>query len=293
MAKKPSTIAITGANGFVGSALVSYFAAQGWSVVALVRKPESQPARKGVRYAAYNLLEPLDAAVFQGVDVVVHAAYVKQDKTNPNAFQANVSGAEKLLQASRQAGVAKTIFISSMSSHEAAQSSYGKQKFTIEKLFTAPGDLSIRPGLVVGNGGIVQAMVQFMKSKHLAPLLGGGHQPLQPVSPTKIGEAIASAVQRGVSGVVTVASVEVYSYKQFYKALADASHTRVLFVPLPLWALLAAAGVVEFLHLPLGVNRDNVMGLKKLIAVDTAADLARLNLAPETLDDILADVPLS
>jgi len=60
-----------------------------------------------------------------------------------------------------------------MSAHDGAESVYGRQKLAIEQLFNTKKDISLRGGLIIGNGGIVKEMVMFMRSKHLVPLIGG------------------------------------------------------------------------------------------------------------------------
>lgn len=98
---KPKTIIITGAGGFLGSALVKYFKKQGWHVIALVRNAKKYK-QAGVEYVEYDLTQPLDDSVFAGADYLVHAAYVKYDRKHPDAMNINLEGAKQLLKASRQ-----------------------------------------------------------------------------------------------------------------------------------------------------------------------------------------------
>jgi len=282
------TIAITGASGFLGSELVDYFASQGWKVVALVRQPKLQPARKHVSYLAYDLETIVAPSIFTSVDVLVHAAFIKQDRQHPYAYQENVQAAERLLTASRHAKVKHKIFVSSMSSHEGAVSIYGRQKLAIEKLFNQAGEVSLRAGLLIGNGGIVKTMADFMRRKHVVPLVGGGRQPLQIVNVSDMGPVIVRTIERSTPAVLTIATPEVYSYKYFYTALAKQLNVWVLFVSTPFVVLLAALRLAGWLHLPTAVNVDSVLGLKKLIAVDNRHDLELLDIALDDLETSLS-----
>ena len=55
-----------------------------------------------------------------------------------------------------------------------------------------------------------------------------------------------------------------------------------------LFALLAAMRAIAFLRLPLAVNEDNLWGLKKLRAVDNAADVKELDVKLDSLHEALA-----
>ena len=65
---RPSTVAVTGSSGLVGSALCAYLSTGGYRVVRLVR---GAPRREGER--RWDPLHP-EPAAFEGVDAVVHLA---------------------------------------------------------------------------------------------------------------------------------------------------------------------------------------------------------------------------
>lgn len=283
MSKRPlSTVAITGASGFLGAALTSYFLNRNWQVVALVRNPPKSNDER-LTYKKYDIYEDLSTEALEGVDYVVHAAYIKRDREHPDAFQANIEGAERLLRAARDAKTKKNIFISSMSAHDDAISLYGRQKLAIEELFNAKTDVNLRLGLIIGNGGIVGNMADFMRRMHVVPLIGNGQQPLQIINVNNVGVVIEHTITYDISGTLTVATPEVYSYKDFYKALARRLSIRVLFVPIPVFILLSMTKVAEVLHLPTAVNSDSVQGLQKLISVETKEDLKKLHVELDSL----------
>jgi nucleoside-diphosphate-sugar epimerase len=288
MNRERPTVFITGASGFVGSQLMRFLAARGWNVVGLVRDTEKSETRKNVRYVAYDLHKPFDGAIFEGVDYLVHTAYVKFDRAHRDAFEVNVSGTERLLAAAREHGVKKSIFMSSMSAHEGAVSIYGRQKLAIEALLDVSNDVILRCGLIVGNGGIVQQMANFMRTKRVAPLVDGGTQPLQIISVHNLLQVIEQVLERDLHGRFVVANPEVYAYKELYNAMGRQLGVNPMFVPVPFFVLLAAMRTIAFLRLPLAVNEDNLWGLKKLRAVDNAADVKELDVKLDTLHEALA-----
>jgi nucleoside-diphosphate-sugar epimerase len=286
-ADKRKTIIITGANGFLGTALVKYFKEDGWRVIALVRNARKYKAA-GVEYVEYDLSQPFDTSVFAGADYLVHTAYVKYDNKHPDALNTNLEGAKRLLKASRQHKLKRNVFMSSMSAHSGAESVYGKQKLAVEKLFKAPDCAVIRAGLIMGNGGMVKQMTDFMKSKHAVPLIGGGKQPLQVIAVYDLVRVIKTILTENHSGTLTIATPQVYTYKAFYSALRKHLGIVVVFIPIPLGALLGIVKLTSLLHLPISINEDNVLGLKNLRSAKTADDLRTLHIELDSLDQILS-----
>ncbi len=227
---KLPTIAITGATGFLGSILVDYFLEKNWKVVSLSRRANSK-RHKNLEFRTYDLGQPIKSSALSKVDYLVHAAYVKLSD-NSEALDINIVGARNLTNAIKKSAIKQTIFISSMSAHKDAISIYGKQKLTIERMFsTLKNSTIVRPGLIIGKGGIVKEMTLIMTSKHLVPIVGGGNQPLQIISVFDLAEAIYNIFKKSLHGKFVIATTEVYKYKDFYKALANYLHTWVLYIP--------------------------------------------------------------
>ena len=107
---------VTGANGFVGSALARAARAQGWSVTALVRRPV--PGLAGVRACDYSTSSLAEALKETKPEFIAHAAgsaSVAGSLEDPAAdFTSSVALTQRLLEAIRQSGVrAKLVFMSS------------------------------------------------------------------------------------------------------------------------------------------------------------------------------------
>lgn len=114
-------VLVTGASGFVGSALVTGLKQQGHDVVATTRTAVSVPV-EGVNYQVIgDLGGELDwHSALQDIDVVVHTAarvHVMDDSCDDplQAFrQANVFATLGLARQAAEAGVRRFVFISSI-----------------------------------------------------------------------------------------------------------------------------------------------------------------------------------
>ena len=130
------TIAVTGATGFVGQALLDQALETGQTVKALTRR--DQLPRDGVDWVSGDL-ESAEAlrALMRGAEAVIHVAGVVNDAAR---FESgNVLGTLNVIEAAKAEGVQRFIHVSSLSAREPDLSAYGASKARAEKLIMASG----------------------------------------------------------------------------------------------------------------------------------------------------------
>ena len=132
------TIAVTGATGFVGQALLDRAAKAGIEVRALTRR--EQPPREGVEWVRGDLEDHAALKrLCQGTEAVIHVAGVV-NAPDPEGFErGNVTGTLNVIEAARHAGVPRLVHVSSLSAREPDLSVYGASKARAEKLVRAGG----------------------------------------------------------------------------------------------------------------------------------------------------------
>ena len=170
-----SLIAITGATGFVGSAVLDAVLAEGHQVRALARR--DQAARAGVTWVRGDLGDTgALAALVAGADAVVHVAGLT-NTPDPAQFEiANVTGTAHVIAAMAEAGVRRLVLVSSLAAREPKLSAYGASKARAETLVEASGlDWTIvRPPGVYGPRD-VDYLEMFRTAKWgFVPLPPGG-----------------------------------------------------------------------------------------------------------------------
>lgn len=233
------------------------------------------PARlPGVSYQTWTLTDPLSPDLLDGADCVIHGALVKYD--DAVASELNISGSRRLIAECRAAGVGRTVFMSSMSARSGALSQYGRDKFYLQGEFGGPRELVVRPGLVLGNGGLFHSLRRFVARGRVVPLVGGGRQLIQTVHINDLAAAIEAGVRLNLSGTVTVAERTPILFKELLAETARLLRLRSIFVPVPYKAVDVALRVAGLLRIRLPVSTDNLLGLRGLQTYDVAADLERL-----------------
>ncbi|MGY1750222.1 NAD-dependent epimerase/dehydratase family protein [Modestobacter sp. SYSU DS0511] len=163
MAELPSghlsgmTVAVTGASGNVGTALLRTLADAGVAEVrglARRRPPETEPYA-GVRWFSADLgessSEPVLDEFLAGADAVVHSAWALIPDRQPDLLhRVNVEGTRRVLDAAGRAGVAHVVALSSIGTYAAGpqvhpvgedwpttgipSSQYSRMKSTVEGL---------------------------------------------------------------------------------------------------------------------------------------------------------------
>jgi len=146
-------VAITGANGFIGSHLLRRFGDAGWEVRELVRR-DIELGRFAER--------------FVGADVVVHAAGATRAPTSEQLHESNVTLTATMVAAAREARVGRFVFLSSLAAVGPAASletpideattrapleAYGRTKLDAERVVVESSDLPfviVRPAAVYG-----------------------------------------------------------------------------------------------------------------------------------------------
>jgi len=146
-----SVLAITGATGFVGSAVLDAALGAGHQVRALTRRV--QPERAGAEWVPGDLSSAAAlAALIAGADAVIHIAGLTSTP-DPGEFEpANVTGTANIIAAMKHAGAARLVFVSSLAARMPRLSAYGASKARAETLVEASAlDWTIiRPPAVYG-----------------------------------------------------------------------------------------------------------------------------------------------
>lgn len=171
-----TTLAVTGATGFVGSHVLDQAQAMGVEVRALTRR--MQRPREGVTWVGGALDDPagLDQ-LMAGADAVLHIAGVINAPEEAGFIAGNVTGTGAVIDAARRAGISRFVHVSSLAAREPALSAYGRSKALSEELVRNAGiDWTIiRPPAVYGAGDRETLELFRMAKYRVVMLPPGGH----------------------------------------------------------------------------------------------------------------------
>jgi nucleoside-diphosphate-sugar epimerase len=272
---------ISGLNGFVAGRLAAHLQAAGFEVTGSSRTPSSVPgARK------WSLSDPPDVDLFQGAGVLVHCAH----DFSPGAKQSNVSGTIALAEAARRAGVKRQVLLSSLSARPDAITDYGSAKYVLERHFLEHGDTIVRPGTVIGKGGLFGKMALMIRTKPILPLIDGGKNPITVIGIVDLCRALQAILDRSEPREYNLYYSEMPTLKDLLVRLRKNLGRSTLFIPAPAWLLLVPLTILSLLHVRTPVDIDNLKGYMKSQEQIHVSNLDLVLPSLSTIDEALGEI---
>lgn len=255
--------ALTGANGYLGSAIADTLRSTGWTITSLIRAPEQSD---GVAHR-FVLGEAVDPKAMSDVDVLIHCAWDFSPGGRDDYFQVNVDGTGALFDAAKEAGVKKIIFISSMSAHPGCRSNYGQAKLAVEEITLNLGGAVIRPGLVWGGSGsgLHGAIETATRRLSVVPVLAGDLHSLYMCHVEDLAKFLQDLVgqQDFAAALYVAAEKSPWSMRDLAARIAVASGRKRLFLPIHWRLIWGALRSLEAVGLKPPFRSDSVLGLTK------------------------------
>lgn len=257
-------VAVTGAAGFIGSAVCRGLAAAGASVVGIevVPEHEEQLRSAGVEPRIADVSNRSSIAeALEDAELVVHtAACVREWGTMEEFMRVNVEGTANVLDAAESAGAERVVHVSSVvvygyeDERHQDESAFRRNvgvpyidtKSASDGIAARRGAVTVRPGDVYGPGSMPWLVrpVELMASRQLL-LPGKGDGTMLPAYVDGVAESILLALRRGTPGqAYAVWDGQGIAFSEYYRLLAEALDLREpRKLPKPL--LFAAAGATE------------------------------------------------
>jgi nucleoside-diphosphate-sugar epimerase len=216
-------VLVTGASGFIGTALCAELQHRGHDVTALVRRPGSQPA--GTRALACDLSD--GRALAEGLgrerpDCVIHlAAEIASQRSAEKVLEVNVAGTQRLLDACLAQAAAhpssgpRIVFSSTVVTGDArgamlseetplpVQTPYGRSKQEGERLILGSGlpAIVVRPSHVYGPGGwYASELIARLRQPGRFAVIGRGANLWDVVHVDDVVAALAAAAEIAPAG---------------------------------------------------------------------------------------------
>ena len=234
--------AVTGAGGFIGSAVCRGLLAEGAASVAGIDLGGEAAERAREAGAEPRTADVTDraamAAALEGCELVVHtAAHVREWGPMETFIAVNVGGTASVLDAAAAAGAERVVHISSVSVYgytdpteqdesafmRAVGVPYIDTKSASERIAARRGAVVVRPGDVYGPGSSPWTLrpAELMRSRQFA-LVGRGDGLMLPVYIDDLVAGIVTAAERGEPGrCYAVWSGERVSFERYFTRLAE------------------------------------------------------------------------
>jgi len=254
-------IAITGAAGFVGSHLAKRLLGEDIEVVALSSSWSRRLAAGGTagQWQAPHLSRveaQIDDAgaltrAFQGCDAVVHCAGINREIGEQTYERVHVGGMRAVLDAAKQAGVRKIVFLSFLRARPDCGSGYHESKWIAEEMVRASGlDFTVvKSGMIYGRGDhMLDHLSHALQTFPLFLTVGFVEKPVRPVAIDDMVDVLRAAIVDGRLSRETVAvtGAEELMLSEAVRRVARVVDSHPLILRAPLWVHRALAHVWEW-----------------------------------------------
>ena len=269
-------VAVTGGTGFTGAALIKRLVADGYQVRALARSASDISPSQNIQVIVGDLgnTEALEQLV-RDVDTVFHIAAMYRSEGSFEEFLAvNFEGTRTLLESSRQAGVRRFIYCSTIGVHGTVaetpadenapfnpRDDYQESKLMAEKYCLSMHNqgievVVIRPCGIYGPGDTRMLKMFRMIDKGTFFFVGNYQPNFHPVYIDDLvqGFVLAMRIDQAAGQVFIIGGPRYLPLREYVAAAARAVGARMPTLTVPYGVMSALAASCEWLCKPLGIS---------------------------------------
>lgn len=272
----PGRIFVTGASGFVGSAVIDELVWRGHTVNALSHRRAVRAESDAVHVVKGDVFDPeaLDEGM-RDCEASIHLIGIIMEKRGRGiTFQRmHVQGTRAIVDAAKRNGIRRYVHMSALGARPGAVSTYHRTKFAAEQYVRASGlDWTIiRPSIIHGPRGEFMGM-EARWSRFSAPpflfmpyfgagMLGfGGAGKLQPVYVKDVARAFVDALtnRKTIGEIYPLGGPDRLTWPQLHRIASSAITGKPRrSLPIPAWSAKIQAALIP--NALLGFNRDQVI----------------------------------
>ena len=259
------THAVTGAFGFSGKYITKELLAQGHDVITLTGNPDrSNPFGDQVKVFPFNFDNPAALTdCLQGIDTLFCTYWIRFNYGGMT-FDKAVTNTRVLVNAAKEAGVRKIVYISITNPDINSPLAYFRGKAEVEQIIKDTG-LSfslLRPAVLYGHEGILINNIAWMLKRFpFLPVPGDGEYKLQPIFIKDLAKLAVETGAKAGNQTIDAIGPDTYTYNDLVRMLGEKLGRTVRMIHLPPILSYYGSKPLGYLMRDVILTRDELRGL--------------------------------
>lgn len=289
----PQTVAVVGATGFVGRAVVARLSEAGTSVIAISRtgrRLAEWPSNVSTRAADVATGRNVTAAL-EGAEAVVHLVAIPRESRGRTFAEVNVRGTQRVVEAAIEAGIRRVVHLSVLGVADDPKLRYLYSKWLGERV-VRDSELDwvvLRPSLMFGPGdGFFRLVRTTLKwwSPGVVAIPGSGDTRFQPLAV----DDLAIAVERSLADadrahqVYEIGGPDWVTYREIVEEVQRVTGMRRLKLPMPIRLISGLTAVTDRILPVFPVSHDQIASLQRPNFTDRDAFERAFGVTPRPMD---------
>ena len=263
--RSPELNVVTGAFGFTGRYITMRLLSMGERVRTLTGHPQRpNPFGQQVEVAPFDFDNPEAMAQSLHGATTLYNTYWVRFSHGSTTFDGAVENTRVLIEAAKQAGVARYVHISITNASVDSSLPYFRGKGVLEEAIIGSG-LSyaiIRPSVIFGTEDVlINNIAWLLRRSPVFVVFGSGGYRLQPVYVEDVADIAVDAASEKENVVIDAVGPEVYTYDALVNMIRRGVRSRARILHLRPGLALILSRLVGYLVNDVVVTRDEVEGL--------------------------------